>query len=418
MDSSSNNNVIPSLTEEEEGNDTMEPMEANNRYNISIESGQGQKRKRTFIAWSSFVIVGKNTQGKEQCKCKYCGKQCICEGTHGIGNVRRHTEFQCPKIIMHDHRQMLLKNNKSANMIVSNPKSQNEFRTIVAETIVLHELPFSFVEWLGVRRIIGYCTDEFHMVSRNTVKVDVLSLYGIEKTKVKTLREEIPGKICLTSDLWTSIATDGYMCLTTHFIDKNWVKVLSFCFMRPPHDRVSLSDKIKKLLCEWKMVNIIFSITLDNASSNNSLVHNLNIKKALLCDGEFLYIRCCVHIINLIVQDGLKEIDDVVHKVREGVKYARALQTTKQKFIECIKRVHLDSKRGLRQDVHTRWNSTYLMLDSVIYYRLACTALELADSNYKHCPSESEWEKVEKLCKFLRHFYDTTNLFSETKYPT
>ncbi|KAK2645719.1 hypothetical protein Ddye_020914 [Dipteronia dyeriana] len=200
MDSSSNNDVISSLGEEEEGNDTMEPMEANSRSNTLTESGQGRKRKHTSAVWSSFVIVGKNAQGKEPCKCKYCGKQYICEGTHG--------------------------------------------------------------------------------------------------------------------------------------------------------------------------------------------------------------------------RDGLKEIDGVVHKVRESVKYARASQTRKQKFIECIKRVYLDSKRGLRQDIPTRWNSTYLMLDSAIYYRFAWTVLELADSNYKHCPFESEWENVEKLCKFLRHFYDTANLFSGTKYPT
>jgi hypothetical protein len=34
---------------------------------------------------------------------------------------------------------------------------------------------------------------------------------------------DCPGRICLTSDLWTSLTTDGYMCLTAHFIDKNWV---------------------------------------------------------------------------------------------------------------------------------------------------------------------------------------------------
>ncbi|KAK2656537.1 hypothetical protein Ddye_009589 [Dipteronia dyeriana] len=87
-------------------------------------------------------------------------------------------------------------------------------------------------------------------------------------------------------------------------------------------------------------------------------------------------------------QYGLKEIDDFIHKVRESVKYVRASQTRKQKFIECIKRVHLDSRRGLRQNIHTIWNSTYLMLDSVIYYLLVLTALEFSDSNYKYCPSE------------------------------
>jgi len=42
-----------------------------------------------------------------------------------------------------------------------------------------------------------------------------------EKQKVKFMLNDCHGRICLTSDLWTSLTTDGYMCLTTHFIDKN-----------------------------------------------------------------------------------------------------------------------------------------------------------------------------------------------------
>ena len=81
-----------------------------------------------------------------------------------------------------------------------------------------------------------------------------------------------------------------------------------------------------------------------------------------------MHIRCCAHIINLIVQDELKKVDDIVHKVRESVKYVRASQTRKQKFLQCVNQVGLKPKRGLRQDVPTRWNSIYLMLDSTIYY--------------------------------------------------
>ncbi|XP_060669258.1 zinc finger BED domain-containing protein RICESLEEPER 2-like [Ziziphus jujuba] len=78
----------------------------------------------------------------------------------------------------------------------------------------------------------------------------------------------------------------------------------------------------------------------------------------------------------------------------------------------------MDSKRGLRQDVPTRWNSTYLMLESALYYRRAFCHLELTDSNYKSCPSSHEWEKIEKISRFLGLFYDITCIFSGTKYPT
>ena len=139
-----------------------------------------------------------------------------------------------------------------------------------------------------------------------------------------------PGRISFTSNSWTSITTDGHMCLTAHFIDKNWVlhkRVFNFCFMPPPYNDISLSNKIEKVIYEWGIENRVFSVPLenaDNASSNDVSVDRLrtffNIKKALVCVGEFFYLRCWAHVLNLLVQDGLREIDIVVQKIHESVK--------------------------------------------------------------------------------------------------
>ena len=139
---------------------------------------------------------------------------------------------------------------------------------------------------------------------------------------------------------------------------------------------------------------------------------------SLLCVGEHFHIRCCAHVLNLIVQDGLKEIDEAVNKVRESIKYVRGSQGRKHKFLECVKHVSLDPKKGLRQDVPTRWNATFLMTESALYYRRAFFHLQLSDSNYKHCSSQEEWDKIEKINKFLEIFYDVTRIFSGNKYPT
>jgi hypothetical protein len=161
---------------------------------------------------------------------------------------------------------------------------------------------------------------------------------------------------------------------------------------------------------------------LDNASSNDvcvSLLRNqLNIKKALVCKGWFFHIHCCAHIFNLIVQDGLKEIDSALQKIRDSVKYVRGSQIRKPNFLLAVNKKSLDSRKELKQDVPTRWNSTYLMLETVIHYRSAFSYLEMIDSNYKHCPTAPEWEQATHICCFLAPFYHATCEFSGTKYPT
>ena len=168
--------------------------------------------------------------------------------------------------------------------------------------------------------------------------------------------------------------------------------------MPPPHNGVSLSEKVYALVAEWGIDYKLFFITLDNASANDTFVDflklQLNVRKALLEDGKFFHLRCA-HILNLIVQDGLKEVGDCVKLVRESVKYVKGSQVRKQKFLECVNLVSLNPKRGLRQDVPTRWNSTYLMLQSALYFRMAFSHLEISDSNYKSCPSKDEWDKIE-----------------------
>ncbi|KAG6533058.1 hypothetical protein ZIOFF_006919 [Zingiber officinale] len=84
-----------------------------------------------------------------------------------------------------------------------------------------------------------------------------------------------PGKICFTSDLWTSIATDGYICLTAHFIDSNWVlqkRIINFSYMAPPHSGITLCDKINSLFNVWGIQRKVFTITLDNAAANDVFV--------------------------------------------------------------------------------------------------------------------------------------------------
>ena len=53
---------------------------------------------------------------------------------------------------------------------------------------------------------------------------------------------------------------------------------------------------------------------------------------------EFLHMRCCAHILNLIVQDGLKNLNESIVKVRNVVRYVKFSLYKFEKFNACVKK--------------------------------------------------------------------------------
>ena len=58
------------------------------------------------------------------------------------------------------------------------------------------------------------------------------------------------------------------------------------------------------------------------------------------------------------------------------------------------------------------------MIDSVMRYCSVLNRLAEEYANFKHCPSGDEWNRVERITRFLKPFNDITTLFSGTDYPT
>ena len=192
--------------------------------------------------------------------------------------------------------------------MLQNKITLEEFHEMLDEAIIKHNLPFNFVEYEGIRRVFSYLNLDVKHISKNTSKADVLKLYKKEKNDVKNKLKSIPSRICLTLDLWTSITSEGYICLTAHYVDENWKLkniILNFCHMPPPHPRTLLLEKILNFLEEWGIVKKLFFITLYNASNNDNcqdfIKKKLNEGGLLLCDGIFFHVRCGDYILNLIV---------------------------------------------------------------------------------------------------------------------
>ncbi|WRX28662.1 HAT [Theobroma cacao] len=234
---------------------------------------------------------------------------------------------------------------------------------MLAEAIIKHDLPYTFVEHDKIRAWAKYVNPDVVMLSRNTVVSDVQRIHLREKEKLKQAMAKIPNRICLTSDLCS--------------------KLLNFCRMPPPHTGVELATTVFDCLKEWGIDRKVFSLTLDNASANDNM-----------------------------------QVNEALFKIRESVKYVKASDGRMKKFQECVQHVGIDVGVGLHLDVSTRWNSTYLMLESAIKYQKAFASLQFVDRTYKYNPSDEEWGRAMIICEFLEPFYETTNLIFGSSYPT
>jgi hypothetical protein len=119
------------------------------------------------------------------------------------------------------------------------------------------------------------------------------------------------------------------MCITAHFIDSNWnlvKRILNF-YLLHNHQGETIGQKIESCMLEWGISNI-FTIMVDNASSNDTALEYLRKRTAhrigAILENQFMHVRWCTHILNLIVSDGLKEVDESIVKVRSAVKYVKS----------------------------------------------------------------------------------------------
>jgi hypothetical protein len=221
------------------------------------------------------------------------------------------------------------------------------------------------------------------------------------------------------------------MTVTAHFIDKEWClhkKIISF-FLVKGKKGDDIGKHLHKVLLDWGLDKVM-TVTVDNASANDSgvsyLRRQLNNLKSIIADGKFIHMRCVAHILNLIVQDGLKEVDQSIKRVRAAIRYVRNGSSRLDKFKEIARWEKVDSKAFLNLDCPTRWNSTYEMLKAACTYEKVFLRYPDEDpymqiellSEVKPgvpgpgVPDEHDWENARKLADFLGHFAAITKRVS------
>nr|GEW48007.1 hypothetical protein [Tanacetum cinerariifolium] len=145
-----------------------------------------------------------------------------------------------------------------------------------------------------------------------------------------------------------------------------------FLYVPCPHTSEVLTNVLMEALMEWNVDTKLSTITLDTFSTNDKLIDMMKDKlhsSPLIKDGAYVHMRCCAHILNLIVKVGFGVI-----------------------------KVAIDNTALMYKDVFTR--------------------LKQRDPHYKTLPRPLEWENARVVCKKLEVFHNVTAIFSGTRYLT
>lgn len=158
----------------------------------------------------------------------------------------------------------------------------------------------------------------------------------------------------ITTDMWTECYTQtSYITVTLHYIDDNWQLVARTLatreFEEQRHTGVNIKIDLDKILREFGIDEKKIYFVTDRGANMLAALKNSN------------HISCCDHIINTI----LSHVFDA--KNLDNIPEVRAILTASKDLVRYFKKsgaMHLLTK-SLKQEVPTRWNSMYYLLQSV-----------------------------------------------------
>ena len=208
----------------------------------------------------------------------------------------------------------------------------------------------------------------------------------------------------------------GLHQVTGHFITKDWSlnsKVLATRVTEFRHTGSNIAYEISKVKDEFK-VNGCSALVTDNAGNMIVAAKELSVP----------HVSCFSHTLQLSIEDGLKlnQIARVLGAARKLVAhFSHSVVATNALLAK-----QNDTSKPLKlvQDVPTRWNSSYFMMERLLKLRIAVYSVIFDDGvtkpgdHVKLDLKDSFWKVMEEIVPILEPLADITELLGKADVPT
>ena len=223
-------------------------------------------------------------------------------------------------------------------------------------------LPLSFVDSVAFRDFVNSLDQRYQPPSRKTLKGLILEEQTESLNQIQQSLKEVDA-FAITTDTWTSIANESYIGVTCHYIDTEW-KLLSKCLAVRSHPErhtgENLALSLKEILEQFLPGKVPVGCVTDNGLNISGAVAFL----------QWTHIPCFAHTLQLRLRLAFKEesISNLLARCRSIVGHFKHSSTASSELSSLAQQSGLQFTK-LIQEVPTRWNSTFNMLDRIYMLR-------------------------------------------------
>lgn len=295
----------------------------------------------------------------------------------------------------------------------SSNQNTNKINQALVNMICTDLQPLQIVENPGFKNFVTSLNPNYTLPCRKTLSETLLTdRYSVARAAFLEKMKHVP-YVSITTDTWTSDSTKSFIAITCHYIYNSNLEtvILSTIEIKKSHTAENLANILRKTLADkWKLMDKVTAIVTDNAANIKKAVTLLNIQQ----------ISCNAHTLNLIVQNSIEadnELCILIEKCRQIVGYFKRSSSGANTLAEIQEKMNLP-KLKLKQDVTTRWNSTYFMHERLKFVRVplaaALSALPAAPNNLSEC----QWDQIGNCIDILQPIQEMTRILSGEQYPT
>ncbi|XP_036319276.1 zinc finger BED domain-containing protein 1-like [Rhagoletis pomonella] len=287
--------------------------------------------------------------------------------------------------------------------------------------IVREYHPFSVVEDPEFKTLVHMLNPSYKLPTRKTVSSSLMQAIYNETVMTVKARLSRAFAVCLTMDGWTSRAQDNFIGVTAHYIadDNNRMSLesdlLTCVSYSERHTADNITKKLQEVLLDWELNNKVTAVVTDNAAN----------MKAAVRGGQWRHWGCFAHTLNLVAQSGLKEMQTILDKVKAIVRLFKKSSHAYSQLKGTTARMQLPVTK-LINDVPTRWNSTFDMLERILKMKDAVIATVAVVQSSGQVRDEvltnielltnEERQAVQQTMEIMKVFQYITHAISGEKY--